>query len=54
MSGTTATPMGLMSMGATFELRKATSKNEADNCGSVYEAGWILCGFFAGSSSSWI
>ena len=24
--GTTATPMGLMSMGATFELRKATSK----------------------------
>ena len=26
MSGATATPMGLMSMGATFELRKATSK----------------------------
>ena len=49
--GATATPMGLMSMGATFEMKKATSKMKPT---LVYEAGWILCDIFADGGTSWI
>lgn len=52
--GSCATPLGLMAMGATFDIRKAFQKRKTCGCGILDETGRFCSGFASGSGSTWI